>query len=107
MPPNLYFTDVREDYFEGYRTHLHPFYKDKDGVIVDYEEMSPDFLYRKPLYTQKQMKSISLEAQRLVMYNNKDYEKIKKKLQEMGRTEDYVIIFSIILVSPGKLSSVS
>ena len=72
--------DVREDYFNGYHVHLHPFYKEKDGTIMNYDETSSDVLYEKPLYTAAQMKKISLEAQKLVMYTNKDYEKVKKKL---------------------------
>ena len=87
--------DVREDYFDGYRVHLHPFYKDKDGIIMNYDETSPEVLYDKPLYTAKQLRNLKMEAQKLLMYSNKDYEKVKSKLQELGRVEDWVTFLSI------------
>ncbi|MCG8624590.1 MAG: hypothetical protein MJE68_21670, partial [Proteobacteria bacterium] len=88
VPANLYYQDIREDYFDGFRKHLHPFFKAKDGNILEYDECSPQFLYQKPLYTAKMEKTLSIEAKRLLMYSNKDYEKVKQKLQKLGRSEN-------------------
>ena len=35
-------------------------------------------------------KTLSIEAKRLLMYSNKDYEKVKQKLQKLGRSENRV-----------------
>ena len=46
------------------------------------------------------MKSrLSIEAQRLLMYSNKDYEKVRKKLQKLGRTENRVSVNQLSLKS--------
>ena len=64
----------------------------KDGEILEYDETTPEFLYSKPLYDEKTKSKLSIEAQRLLMYSTKDYEKIKKKLQKLGRIEHRVSI---------------
>ena len=86
-PANLYFQDVREDYFDGFHEHLHPFYKAKDGAILDYDECTPEVLYKEPLYSATQQRRIAPEAQKLLMYSNRDYEKVKAKIQKLNRVQ--------------------
>ena len=71
----------------------------KDGEILEYDETTPEFLYSKPLYDEKMKSRLSIEAQRLLMYSNKDYEKIRKKLQKLGRAENRVSVNQLSLKS--------
>ena len=64
----------------------------KDGEILEYDETTPEFLYSKPLYDEKMKSRLSVEPQRLLMYSNKDYEKVRKKLQKLGRAENRVSV---------------
>ena len=71
----------------------------KDGEILEYDETTPEFLYSKPLYDEKMKSRLSIEAQRLLMYSNKDYEKVRKKLQKLGRAENRVSVNQLSLKS--------
>ena len=81
----MYFYDVKQDYFDGWRENLHPIYRAEGGRILDYNECKLDVLYTKPLYTAKQKKYISYDAQRYLMYSTDDYEKVTHQLQLMKR----------------------
>ena len=71
----------------------------KDGEILEYDETTPEFLYSKPLYDEKMKSRLSIEAQHLLMYSNKDYEKVRKKLQKLGRAENRVSVNQLSLKS--------
>ena len=71
----------------------------KDGEILEYDETTPEFLYSKPLYDEKMKSRLSLEAQCLLMYSNKDYEKVRKNLQKLGRAENQVSVNQLSLKS--------
>ena len=71
----------------------------KDGEILEYDETTPEFLYSKPLYDEKMKSRLSIEAQRLLMYSNKDYEKVRKKLQKLGRAENRASVNQLSLKS--------
>ena len=71
----------------GFCTHLNPFYKAKDGAILQYDECQPDFLYKEPMYNAKDEKRLSAETKNLLLYSNRDYEKVKRHLQSFSRVE--------------------
>ena len=72
----MYFYEVKKDYFNGWRENLHPIYRAEGGKVLDYNQCKIDTLYTKPLYTSKQQKYISYDAQRYLMYSNDDFKKV-------------------------------
>ena len=77
----MYFYDVRKDYFQGYRHNLHPIYKAEGGKILKYNQCKPEIMYKKPMYTQQQLKTTSYDAQRYLMYSTQDYKEVLQTLQ--------------------------
>ena len=53
-PVNMYWYDIREEYFNAYREQMDPFYKDPNGVIFDYDEVDRSRIYSEPFYTEEQ-----------------------------------------------------
>ena len=58
-PVNLHWLDVKESYFNSYRENLEDVFKASGGHIIQYEEMKPQQLYKKPYYRERAIESTS------------------------------------------------
>ena len=96
--PYVYFYDVKKEYFKGWRVNLHPIYKAPDGKILKYNQCKPDSLYSKPMYTARQKKAISYDAQRYLMYSTEDFNKCVRTLQGMKR-KPAVVSFTYCIIN--------
>lgn len=79
----MYWVDVRESYFNGYRQCIDPFYKDPFDNICDYSQMKKRAVYHEPFYTGET--KIEPDARVLLMQSNDDYRVIKQQLQKLNR----------------------
>ena len=79
----MYWLDVRESYFNGYRECMNPFYKDAFGRICVYKEMKNRALYREPSYLSDTR--IEADACLLLMKSNEEYRVVKRQLQSLNR----------------------
>ena len=57
-PPNIYWYDVREPYFNAYRDCMDPVYKDPLGRICEYTEMKKKTIYKQPFYRENMRERI-------------------------------------------------
>ena len=77
-PPNIYWLDVRESYFNGYRESMDPFYKDPFGCICQYTEMKKRIIYKEPFYKEHDKDKIDAEGRNCFLMSNDDYKIVKK-----------------------------
>lgn len=82
----MFFYDVRESFFDAYRSVMNPFYKDPNGKLCVYTEMKKTAVYHTPFYSPEDRSKVGDEARKFVMYSNEDWLKIDKKVKNMGRT---------------------
>ena len=82
----MHFLDVKESYFNLYRNHLEDVFKAPGGRIVQYEEMRPEQLYKKPYYRESDREFIDEEARKFLFSSNKDLKNVKRTLQGLKRT---------------------
>ena len=85
-PSNLHWLDVKESYFNSYRAHMPGFFKAPGGCMIEYEEMKPRNLYKKPYYREADREYIDEEAQKFLFHSNEDYRHCKWRLQELKRS---------------------
>ena len=81
-PLGKFFTELDLEYFFNFSTgppyhhNLHPIYKAEGGKILKYNQCKPEIMYKKPMYTQRQLKTTSYDAQRYLMYSTQDYKEV-------------------------------
>ena len=90
---NLHFLDVKESYFHSYRNHLEDVFKAPGGRIVQYEEMRPEQLYKKPYYQESDQEFFDEEARKFLFSSNEDLKNVKRSLQGLKRTMVQVSFF--------------
>ena len=84
----MHWFDVKESYFNGYRSAMDPFYKDPNGVIFDYEERST--VYSKPFYSEAMKDSIDVEGRKYMFGSNADWQACKQQLQALNSYGKYL-----------------
>ena len=85
-PVNLHWLDVKESYFNSYRQNLEDVFKAPGGCIVQYDEMKPEQLYKKPYYRESDREYIDEEARKFLFASNEDLKSVKRTLQGMKRS---------------------
>ena len=96
-PPNIYWLDVHESYFNGYRESMDPFYKDPFGHICQYTEMKKRIIYKEPFYKEHHKDKIDAEGRKCFLTSNDDYKIMKRQLQILNRTVAAVRIFNLLI----------
>ena len=96
-PANLHWLDVKESYFSSYRNHLEDVFRAPGGRIVQYEEMKPEHLYKKPYYRELDREYIDEEARKFLFSSNEDLKSVKRSLQGLKRTMVQVSFFKLLL----------
>ena len=81
----MHFLDVKESYFNSYRNHLEDVFKAPGGRIVQYEEMRPEQLYKKPYYRELDREFIDEEARKFLFSSNEDLKNVKRTLQGLKK----------------------
>ena len=76
-PANLHWLDVKESYFNSYRQNLEDVFKAPGGRIVQYDEMKPEQLYKKPYYRESDREYIDEEARKFLFASNEDLKSVK------------------------------
>ena len=94
-PYKMNFYDVRDSYFDGYRTVMNPFFKDPAGKICNYTEMKKRAVYHTPFYNDADRNSVGEEARKFIMYSNADWQKTDKYVRNLGQTPVQVKIFYV------------
>ena len=87
---NVHWFNVKESYFNGYRAHIDPFYKDPNGQIMDYKEH--ETVYTEPYYTDVMRKHIDIEGRKYMFGSNSDWLACKQQLQKLNREGVTVIL---------------
>ena len=75
--------DVKESYFNSYRAYMPGLFKAPGGRMIEYEEMKPRNLYKKPHYREADIEYIDEESQKFLFHSNEDYRHVKRRLQEL------------------------
>ena len=78
--------DVKESYFNSYRAHMPGLFKAPGGRMIEYEEMKPRNLYKKPYYREADREYIDKESWKFLFRSNEDYRHVKCRLQELKRS---------------------
>ena len=94
----MHFLDVKESYFNSYREHLEDVFRAPGGRIVQYEEMRPEQLYKKPYYRETDREFIDEEARKFLFSSNDDLKNVKRTLQGLKRTMVQVSFLKIIII---------
>ena len=97
-PVNLHWLDVKESYFNSYRENLEDVFKAPGGCIIQYEEMKPEQLYKKPYYRESDRKYTDEEARKFLFASNDDLKNVKRTPQGMKRTMVQVHFEMLILI---------
>ena len=97
-PANLHWLDVKESYFNSYRENLEDVFKAQGGHIIQYEEMKPEQLYKKPYYRESDREYIDKEARKFLFVSNDDLKNVKRTLQGMKITMVQVSFEMLILI---------
>ena len=61
-------------------------FKAPGGCIVQYEEMKPEQLYKKPYYRESDHEYIDEEARKFLFGSNEDLKNVKRTLQAIKRS---------------------
>ena len=93
----MHFLDVKESYFNSYRNHLEDVFKAPGGRIVQYEEMRPEQLHKKPYYRESDREFIDEEARKFLFSSNEDLKNVKRTLQGIKRTMFQVRFLKLII----------
>ena len=93
----MHFLDVKESYFNSYRNHLEDVYKAPGSRIVQYEEMRPEQLYKKPYYRESDREFIDEEARKFLFSSNEDLKNVKRTLQGLKRSMVQVSFLKLII----------
>ena len=98
-PANLHWLDVKESHFNSYRENLEDVFKAPGGRIIQYEEMKPEQLYKKPYYRESDREYIDEEkARKFLFASNDDLKNVKRTLQGIKRTMVQVSFEMLILI---------
>lgn len=97
-PANLHWLDVKESYFNSYRQNLEDVFKAPGGRIVQYDEMKPEQLYKKPYYRESDREYIDEEARKFLFASNEDLKSVKRTLQGMKRSMVQVSFEILIII---------
>ena len=89
---------MKESYFNSYREHLEDVFRAPGGRIVQYEEMRPEQLYKKPYYRETDREFIDEEARKFLFSSNDDLKNVKRTLQGLKRTMVQVSFLKIIII---------
>ena len=88
---------MKESYFNSYRNHLEDVFKAHGGKIVQYEEMKPEQLYKKPYYRELDQEYIDEEARKFLFYSNEDLKNVKRTLQGLKRTMVQISFLKLLI----------
>ena len=72
-PSNLHWLNVKESYFNSYRAHMPGFFKAPGGRMIEYEEMKPRNLYKKPYTLTRKHGNFSFTVMKITDIVNGDY----------------------------------
>ena len=72
------------------------FFKAPGGCMIEYEEMKPRNLYKKPYYREADREYIDEEAWKFLFHSNEDYRHCKWRLQELETFFDSSKLFKIL-----------
>ena len=97
-PANLHWLDVKESYFNSYRQNLEDVFKAPGSRIVQYEEMKPEQLYKKPYYRESDREYIDEEARKFLFASNEDLKSVKRTLQGIKRSMVQVSFEILIII---------
>ena len=89
----MYFLDVKETYFQGYRDALDPVYKDPRGKICKYSEMNKKFVYGTPFYNGDEDRKLNIETKKYLFRSNSDWTHVKRIVTDLNRLPVAVSIF--------------
>ena len=87
-PQNIHFLDVKETYFNGYRSALDSFYKNSDPErrIYDYKKIRIRGVYRPPYYTDADIPKVNQVSRKFFFATNAHYNSCNNKLAKLNRT---------------------
>ena len=88
---------MKESYFNSYRNHLEDVFKAPGSHIVQYEEMRPEQLYKKPYYRELDREFIDEEARKFLFSSNEDLKNVKRTLRGIKRTMVQVSFLKLII----------
>ena len=97
-PANLHWLDVKESYFNSYHQNLEDVFKAPGGHIIQYEEIKPEQLYKKPYYRESDREYIDEETRKFLFASNDDLKNVKRTLQGIKRTMVQVSFEMLILI---------
>ena len=83
---NLHCMDIKESYFNSYCQHLEHVFKAPGGRIIQYEEMKPEQIYKKPYYRESDCEYIDKEVRKFLFGSNEDLKSVKQSLQGIKRS---------------------
>ena len=72
-------------------------FKAPGSHIVQYEEMRPEQLYKKPYYQESDREFIDEEARKFLLSSNEDLKNVKRTLQGIKRTMVQVSFLKLII----------
>ena len=79
----MHWFDVRPEYFEAYRKHLDPFFKDPNGVIMNYDEVAESRIYNEPFYTEAEKDVIAPDGRLLHLRSQEHWLNVQKQLRTL------------------------
>ena len=79
----MHWFDVRPEYFEAYKKHLDPFFKDPNGVIMDYDEVANSRIYNEPFYTEAEKDKIAPDGRLLHLRSQEHWAKCSETTQNL------------------------
>ena len=82
----MHWFDVRPEYFEAYKKHLDPFFKDPNGVIMDYDEVAQSRIYNEPFYREHEKDVIAPDGRILHMKSQEHWLNVQKQLRSLKCT---------------------
>ena len=93
----MHWFDVKESYFNAYREQMDPFYKDPNGLILDYDEVEQcRILYKEPYYLEEIRDLIEPEGHKYFIATPDDWSCIKRQLRSLKRVGVMVSVLYII-----------
>ena len=82
----MHWFDVQEEYFEEYKKELDGFFKDPNGVIMDYDEVAESRIYNEPFYTEAEKDQIAPDGRVLHMKSQDAWLNVQKQLRSLKCT---------------------
>ena len=82
----MHWFDVRPEYFDAYRKHLDPFFKDPNGVIMNYDEVVKSRIYDEPFYKESEKDLIAPDGRLLHLRNQEHWLNVQNQLRSLKCT---------------------